>query len=99
MGDQWELPEDQDPVLLTEDVTDDTPTLVRQQDTPIDVGIPTGSAEPYQGRDDQGQLVDQTEKLVFTWFVESGTTNLTRTSPPRISMRLRDGLRTPGKPT
>lgn len=55
-------------------------TLPRDEETPL-VITPAGElAQPYNGPNDEGERVDQTERLRISWFVETGSTKSDQTS-------------------
>jgi len=59
--------------LIVDDV------LVRDAEAPIRAEVSEDHAERYDGFDDDGNPAEQRERLVLSWFVESGTVDEART--------------------
>ncbi len=61
---------------------DDTPTvtLPRKEETFLRALVAESHAESYAAVDDEGQPVTERERIVLTWFVETGDTRSERTS-------------------
>jgi hypothetical protein len=55
-------------------------TLPRDEETVIKVQVPIEVSEMYRGKDDDDQIADVRERLIFSWFVESGDTDNPQTS-------------------
>ena len=53
--------------------------LDRDEETKLNLDVSIDHAEIYTGRNDKGEQGTQRERLVATWFVESGDTKYTRT--------------------
>ncbi len=53
--------------------------LPRGEETTIRARVDEAEAEPYTGTDDDGGPIAARERLIFTWFIESGDTSDERT--------------------
>jgi hypothetical protein len=67
---------DGDEVVLGEDPE---VSLPRRQETTIRARVPEESSERYTRLDDQGDPEERRERIILTWFVESGDTSDERT--------------------
>ena len=52
----------------------------REEEAELRVAVPADAAESYTGLDEEGEPEERVERLVLTWFVESGDTENERTS-------------------
>jgi hypothetical protein len=57
-----------------------TLTLPRDEETVIRAQVPLEVSEAYRGKDDDDQPADLRERLVLSWFIESGDTDNPQTS-------------------
>jgi hypothetical protein len=57
-----------------------TVTLPRDEETVIKAQVPLEVSETYRGKDDDDQPADVRERLVLSWFIESGDTDNPQTS-------------------
>jgi hypothetical protein len=57
-----------------------TITLPRDEETVIKAQVPLEVSEMYRGKDDDDQIADVRERLIFSWFIESGDTDNPQTS-------------------
>ena len=71
---------------------DGSVTIPRDQATMLRADVPEASAESYELVDDQGQPVAQRERLLLTWFIESGDTDDERTGFIDGAVPLEDAL-------
>jgi hypothetical protein len=74
---------------------DDDGTVVvrRREEHPIRVDVPDDVVEPYTGRDDDGEPTDARERIILSWFVETGDLDDERTSyVPAVVPELPDAL-------
>jgi hypothetical protein len=55
------------------------PTLVRRANHPIRIDVPESASESFTGQDDDGNPVVERERLIVSWFVESGDLDDDRT--------------------
>jgi hypothetical protein len=78
----------------------DQPALVlpRKQETLVRAAVPESCAERYMGVDDAGNPASVRERLVLSWFVESGSVSNGRTSFVDGFTDLADALETKWKP-
>jgi hypothetical protein len=76
-------------VLLGEEPAPDLP---REQETEIRARVPAEVAERYRAVDPEGEEMERVERLVLTWFVDSGDTESERTSFIDGVVELEDAL-------
>jgi len=58
----------------------DLVTIPRDEETVIRARAARDSAEEYTGHDEDGEPTTEVERLIFTWYVESGNTNSQNTT-------------------
>jgi hypothetical protein len=73
-------------------------TLPRRKDTPVEAVVPETVAEPYMGKDEMGQPIATRERLVLSWFVETGDTSPGRSTFIDGELPFEDALTTKWKP-
>src|SRR5690606_24956207 len=65
----------------------------------IGVGVPDDAVERYTGRDLEGEPIERDERIVLSWFVETGLLKYPRTSyVPDIVPSLADALENEWEP-
>ncbi len=55
------------------------PSLARDEDTVVRADVPADASETFTGIDDNGDPVPERERIIVTWFVESGDIDDERT--------------------
>ncbi|HUS63338.1 MAG TPA: hypothetical protein VMZ28_02305 [Kofleriaceae bacterium] len=72
--------------------------LPRRTETTIHAQVPEDASEPYTRLDDQGEPEARRERLILTWFVESGDTSDERTVFIDDSVSLEDATENEWEP-
>jgi hypothetical protein len=85
-----EPPDEQEQRLPDDAESPEPPQIMvpRSTETLTRAEVSPAAAEVYAGQDEDGENVTKRERLVFTWFVESGETDSVRTSfvPDRLPL-------------
>jgi hypothetical protein len=74
------------------------PTLTRREETAVRVSVPDSASESFTSVDDQGRPVSARERLVLSWFVESGDVSDERTAFIDGVVQLADALQNDWEP-